>query len=88
MNRLVEIIGPAPTELPLPALISRLRNERERIRVAIEEYKAQTYVTKAKPKPKAKDKAKPKLLAEAKKLGMSPDDVLALIQKIKEAENK
>lgn len=39
MNRLVNIIGLAPSELPFTDLITKLQHERDRVRAALEWFK-------------------------------------------------
>lgn len=75
MKRLVEIIGPAPSELPFEDLLLRLRKERDRVNAGLEAFRNGTAPTwkelrdknwKEKRKAKAA-KAKPKKKAAKKR---------------------
>jgi len=57
MNRLVSIIGPAPSELSFPELITRLELERSRVRAALERFRTQPIKSAARPKKPASDEA-------------------------------
>lgn len=55
MRRLPEIIGPAPSEMPLEELVAKLRLERDRVRVGLKAFveapaKKQRTTAKAKKK--------------------------------------
>ena len=58
MNRLVSIIGLAPSEMPFSDLIAKLEKERNRVRAALETFRNQplkaTRTTKSKPIPLSK----------------------------------
>ena len=68
MNRLVDLIGPAPHELPTAALISKLDAERFRISKILSrpQVKATKATPKRKPKPKTTiNEAQLRAIAEA-----------------------
>ena len=77
MDKLRTIIGPAPSEIPFEDLIKRLAPERERVRQALARFRAS-------PPPRKKSSKKPKANAELSKLlketGMSPGDLMRLIE--------
>lgn len=74
MNRLTDIIGPAPSELSKEALLARLQTERKRVSLALD---PSTY-KKTKGKGKGKKGKRKKTAAEQlAALGMTEEEFLA-----------
>lgn len=84
MERLKEIVGPAPSELTPEEFVKRLQVERARVRVAIQwfreghSWKHQRRKTTAK-KP-TKKQTRTALSAVCDELGMTPAEVLAQLK--------
>ncbi len=80
MQTLIRVIGPAPSELPFPDLIEKVRKEHARVRAAIENFQLGVGAQKA----KAKKETKPKKDADALRVinlcqeqGISLDELIA-----------
>jgi len=82
MNNLVSIIGPAPSELSRESLLSRLRAERDRVRIALQTFKNNTSFRQSRTK---QPKVDP-LAAIAAQAGISPMELRALLAAEKKGE--
>ena len=85
MNRLISVIGKAPSELEFPALLDKLRSERDRVRLALENFRNAP--------PKKTSKKKPSVAAKAKQarslLGnMSVEDFLEKVKLLEETQKE
>jgi DNA-binding Xre family transcriptional regulator len=87
MDRLIPIIGRAPSEMPKEELLEVLQRERDRVRKVQEEWER---LNIKKPRKGKKKAAKPKGLtpkkldALCKQLGMTPQEIVELLKKQKE----
>lgn len=77
MDRLISIIGPAPSELSQEDLFVRLRKERDRVREALIAFRESTSFRQSRTKAKA-PKVDP-LAAIAAAAGLSPEELRKLI---------
>ena len=73
MNRLVSVIGPAPSELPREKLIQKLRKERERVRLFLESWAAGKFKTPKSRKTKGINLTSIRTIA--KEMGISVEEV-------------
>ena len=85
MERLVSIIGLAPSELSRESLLERLRKERDRVREALQAFRNNTSFRQTRPK-KAKSPAIDPLAAIAAQAGISPTELRALLAAEKKGE--
>lgn len=77
MNRLVTIIGPAPSEQSWEDAMLRLRKERCRVREELELFKLRTTTSR---KPKAKKVTTRSMNALAKETGLSKGEMLLALK--------
>jgi hypothetical protein len=99
VDRLVEIIGPAPSEMSIDELIRKLTTERDRVRESLDYFqvhgpinpKSKSKAKKAsEAKPKGGRKAKPKvpsLVEQAKAKGLSEQQIMLLLAKLGEEKD-
>lgn len=89
MERLKEVIGPAPSEMSDEALLARLAEERKRVGEALEGFFKNKGKAKRKRKPAKKRKAKKpsaeQLLLE---LGMTEEELLAARDELRARKGK
>ena len=85
MNRLVSVIGQAPSELSFEGLLSRLRKERERVMISIKLFR-EGYSLKGPAKKRSPGVVKRRavvkqvLSQQAEKHGMSQEELMKLIE--------
>jgi len=86
MDKLVKIIGPAPSEMTDEEFAIRLRKERVRVTTALEEYsyQAKTSKPRAKAKPLLSSQER-KLKTALEELGMTPEE---FVEAYKEEQQK
>jgi len=84
MNRLVSVIGPAPSEVSLETFKEKLSGERNRVRESLEGFRSQRFSSKGGKKP---EKAKG-IAAILKVSGLSQNDFLKGLKRLKEIEEK
>lgn len=82
MNRLIRIIGLAPSELTSEEWDLRLTTERNRVRIELENFSTRTR-TKTKTSTKRKP-AKGKIMSALAEAGISAEELTKLIRKAKE----
>ncbi len=86
MNRLIAIIGPAPSEITWDDAMLRLREERCRVRKELELFKIRTTTSK---KPRARKVTTKNMKALTEETGLSSEDMLTLLKaKIANKEKK
>lgn len=90
MQRLISIIGKAPSELPFPDLLSKLAKERDRVRQALERFREGAkapvkQASKAKARSPSSDGAAIKKLISSGKISKSK--ILELIQQAKKEQS-
>lgn len=85
MNRLVEVIGPAPSELPPDQWMTRLRAERSRVRRELELFRIQGIPTKRKSAPRTPAKKRgvtnQQLKAMAREYNITIEEMLVILKK-------
>lgn len=101
MQRLAEIIGPAPSEMSIDQLIKKLSAERDRVRESLDFFDKYGPIN---PKSKSKSKAKtkkapsekvrkvrkakpPTLVEQLRAKGLSDQQIMQLIAKLEEEKN-
>ncbi len=87
MNRLVKIIGSAPSELPLEALIERLKIERVRVSASLDMFKTmpirKTSTRIAKPKSNLPAGVTQKIIDACKAANITIDEFLETQRQLK-----
>lgn len=84
MERLVSVIGPAPSELSKEMLIAKLKKERDRVREALVAFRNNTSFRQKRPTTK-KARIDP-LAAVAAQAGITPAELRALLEAEKKGE--
>ena len=92
MHNLILIIGPAPSELIEEEFTEKLRTERLRVTIAIDEYRPKKKKTKT-PKTKKVGVRKRRqedaeLLSELTAAGMTKDDLIQMMKERKEKKEE
>jgi len=78
MNRLVSILGPAPSELSFSELIARLEVERSRVRAALERFRTQPIKSVVRTKKPTSDEAQIKRMIKDGLI--TQEEILKIIQ--------
>jgi len=79
MERIVNIIGRAPSEISDEELFERLTKERERVVTSLQNYRPAAKKATRKPSISTEKKKMDKLLLDAcKELGVTPEELLAM----------
>jgi DNA-binding transcriptional regulator YhcF (GntR family) len=81
MDKLISVIGPAPSEIPPEEFLQRLKGERSRVAQALQEWRMELPKSKRKSlKSQTKEMSMSKFLTELKELGMTVDELNKFIK--------
>lgn len=80
MDRLVSVIGPAPSEFTPENFVKKLRLERERVVTEIQNFRTQRTSPKSR---KRKPKIDPEIAAMAKEYNMTFSEIAEIIRRAK-----